>query len=96
MHRRFLLVRDKDVSGISGTGVVAEGVQFSDGTTVMRWLTAGTARPDVVKPTTVVHEDVASVVALHGHGGATRVVWTDAPECACGGEQDHPYSQRCG
>lgn len=75
--RRFHLVRDTDVTGISGTGVVAEGVQFSDGTVVMRWLSAGTARPDVVRPTTVVHDDVESVVALHGHNGATRVEWID-------------------
>jgi hypothetical protein len=75
--RRFTLVRRVDVTGISGTGVVAEGVQFSDGTTVLRWLTAGTARPDVVRPTTVVHEDVGSVLALHGHGGSSTIEWLD-------------------
>lgn len=73
--RRFRMVRKDDVSGISGTGIVAEGVQFSDGTTVVRWLKAGTARPDHVKPTTVVHDDVESVIGLHGHGGATWLEW---------------------
>lgn len=73
--RLFNLVREQDVTGISGTGIVAEGVQFSDGTTVLRWLKAGTARPDKVKPTTVIHESVESVEALHGHNGATRIVW---------------------
>ena len=43
----------------------------------MRWLKAGTARPDHVKPTTVVHDDVASVIGLHGHGGATHIEWVD-------------------
>lgn len=76
-HRRFVLARDTDVTGISGTGIVAEGIEFSDGTTVMRWLEAGTARPDHVRPTTVVHESVESVIGLHGHGGATRVEWVD-------------------
>lgn len=76
--RRFQLVRDVDVTGISGTGVVAEGIEFSDGTTVLRWVKSGTARPEVVKPTTVVHDDVASVVALHGHNGATFVEWVDS------------------
>lgn len=33
---RFELVRDVDVTGISGTGVVAEGVEFSDGTVALR------------------------------------------------------------
>lgn len=77
-HRRFVLIRDADITGISGTGIVAEGIEFSDGTTVMRWLEAGTARPEHVRPTTVVHESVESVVGLHGHGGATRVVWVDS------------------
>lgn len=73
--RTFHLQRDSDVSGISGTGLVAEGVQFSDGTTVLRWCAAVTSRPDHVRPTTVVHDDVQSVIGLHGHGGATRIVW---------------------
>jgi hypothetical protein len=37
--KRFRLVRDRDVSGVSGTGIVAEGTMFSDGTCVLRWLT---------------------------------------------------------
>ena len=75
--RLFALVREHDVSGISGTGVVAEGVEFSDGTVVLRWLQAGTARPDHVKPTTVVHDDIDSVIGLHAHNGATRIVYVD-------------------
>lgn len=37
-HRRFLLVRDRDISGVSGTGVVAEGVHWPHGDVVaLRW-----------------------------------------------------------
>lgn len=68
--RRFELHRDVDVSGVSGTGVVAEGAAFSDGTAVVRWV-VGEHRSTVVWP------DVASVEAIHGHGGATRLVWVD-------------------
>ena len=68
--RRFHLARDVDVSGVSGTGIVAEGVEFSDGTAVTRWVTGQ-------HPSTVVWVDVASVEAVHGHGGTTRVVWRD-------------------
>lgn len=75
--RRFQLVRDIDVTGISGTGIVAEGVEFGDGTTVVRWLKRGTTRPEHVKPTTVVHDDVESVIGLHGHGGSTTIDWLD-------------------
>lgn len=74
---RFWLIRKEDVTGISGTGTVADGVVFPDGTTVVRWRPRGTARPDVVKPTTVVHDSPESVIALHGHGGATYIEWLD-------------------
>lgn len=72
--RRFQLHRHEDVSGVSGTGVVAQGVEFDDGTVVVRWLLrAGSG----LRPTTVMHEDISNVQALHGHGGATKIVWTD-------------------
>ncbi|GAA4123193.1 hypothetical protein GCM10022215_29600 [Nocardioides fonticola] len=67
--RTFELHRDTDVSGISGTGVVAEGVEFSDGTAVVRWVVGE-------HQSTVVWPSLASVEAIHGHGGATRVVMT--------------------
>jgi hypothetical protein len=70
-HRRFVLQRDHDVSGISGTGVVAEGVEFSSGVVALTWLSEW--------PTSVVFHDrgVESVEAIHGHGGATQIVWLD-------------------
>lgn len=77
--RRFHLHRRSDITGISGTGTVAEGIEFSDGTTVLRWLPAGTARPHAVEPTTVIHDHIGSVLALHGHNGATEIIW-DEPD----------------
>ena len=68
--RRFVLERDHDVSGISGTGTVAEGVQFTDGKVVIRWYGA--------RPSTVVWESIEHAEAVHGHNGATRFVWQDA------------------
>jgi hypothetical protein len=70
--RMFELHREVDHNGHSGIGVVASGVEFSDGMVVMRW--AG------VWPTSVVfHEKgIASVEHLHGHGGDTKVVFLDA------------------
>lgn len=61
--RTFDLVRLQDVSGISGTGIVAEGCVFSDGTTALRWLTEHRS--------TVVYESAREALAIHGHGGAT-------------------------
>jgi hypothetical protein len=68
---RFHLHRDVDISGVSGTGVVAEGFVFSDGTAVVHWL--GQWASTVVHP-----KGPEQVEAIHGHGGATRLVW-DAP-----------------
>lgn len=76
--RRFEVVRDQDVTGISGTGTVAEGVEFTDGTVALRWAEVSGPHYDRgVRATTVMHQDVRSVEALHGHGGATRIVWVD-------------------
>jgi len=37
--RRFTMGREFDVSGVSGTGIVLEGVQFPAGVVVIHWLT---------------------------------------------------------
>lgn len=37
----FEMLRNADESGVSGIGIVLEGVVFSDGTTVVRWLVSG-------------------------------------------------------
>jgi hypothetical protein len=68
---RFELHRDTDVSGVSGTGVVAEGVEFSSGVVALTWLSEW--------PTSVVFHDrgIESVQAVHGHDGKTRIVWLD-------------------
>lgn len=63
----FKLVRETDVSGISGTGDVAEGIVFTDGTVVLRWTTE--------TPTTVIHDSLESVNRIHGHGGMTKIRW---------------------
>lgn len=61
----FDLVRLHDATGISGTGKVAEGCVFMDGTTVMRWLTK--------HGSTAVYESAREVLAIHGHGGKTEM-----------------------
>jgi len=67
--RRFHLVRSEDVSGVSGTGVVAEGVQFHDGQCVESWF--GRLHTIEVAPS------VETLLAIHGHDGKTEVVWLD-------------------
>lgn len=68
--RRFHLLRHKDVSGVSGTGVVAKGCVLDDGTAELHWLGEW--------PTRTVHErGIESVRHIHGHDGATEIVWLD-------------------
>lgn len=68
--RRFVLERDEDVSGVSGTGTVAEGVEFGDGAVALRWV-AGEHR------STVIWETIHSVEVIHGHDGRTRIAFLD-------------------
>lgn len=69
LDRRFRFERDVDVSGVSGTGVVATGVLFADGQVVVRWIV-----PD--KPqSTVVYATLADAQLIHGHDGKTRLVF---------------------
>lgn len=64
----FKLYRDRDLTGYSGTGVVAEGIVYSDGHVSMRWCVDG-------KPRTTTEADcLAHIAEIHGHDGATRVV----------------------
>lgn len=71
---RFTLRRDEDETGVSGTGDVAWGVLFPDGACVLRWDTALTS--------TASYDSLDTLVGIHGHGGKTRVVFTDQPDTA--------------
>lgn len=67
----FQLHRDIDESGVSGTGAVAEGVVFNDGTVAMRWRTKHSS--------TCIYDSIDDVETIHGHGGKTRLVWLHEP-----------------
>jgi hypothetical protein len=67
--RRFYFDRQTDVSGASGTGAVCEGTVFSDGTVVLRWLTALSS--------IAVYRNIEDASAIHGHDGSTNLVWVD-------------------
>lgn len=70
--RRFVVQRQRDETGISGIGLVAQGVQFSDGVVVMRWCTATGPQ------STTIFNSVDDLRTVHGHNGATTIVWIDA------------------
>lgn len=67
--RRFLLVRNDDVHGVSGTGIVAEGVQFSSGSVALQWLGELSS--------IVYWKNIEDAMKVHGHDGRTFITWVD-------------------
>lgn len=65
--RLFHLQRDQDISGVSGTGRVADGVLWPDGSCCVRWRSA-TASVSV-------WANFQDMIAVHGHNGATKIVF---------------------
>jgi hypothetical protein len=71
LPRRFALVRHIDYTGVSGIGVVAYGITFSDGHVALRWCSS--------HPATSIWESLEHMLAVHGHGEATSIQWIDSP-----------------
>lgn len=67
---RFLLHRLEDESGISGEGIIAEGVQFTNGTVVLVWLTE-------VRSIAAIYDSIDVMDQIHGHNGKTVIHWID-------------------
>ena len=67
MMKLFVLNRIVDETGVSGTGIVAEGVQFSNDKCALSWLTYVTS--------IVIYDRIEDVQAIHGHDGKTVIEW---------------------
>lgn len=72
--RRFVLVRTEDVSGTSGIGIVAEGVEFSNGQVALHWVTQ--------LESVAIYASVKVLEQIHSHGGRTEVQWIDSKTSA--------------
>jgi hypothetical protein len=66
------LRRESDASGVSGTGTVAEGVVFSSGWVALTWLVERYGFTGIAT-----YPSIETVELIHGHNGATRVVYYD-------------------
>jgi hypothetical protein len=66
--RTFELIRHEDETGVSGTGKVAEGIEFSNGKCAMAWLTAYRS--------VAVYDNIRELEHIHGHDGKTDIRWT--------------------
>ena len=67
--KRFVVHREVDVSGVSGTGYVAEGIQFHDGQVVVSWF----GKQHIFE----CPKDLETWLSVHGHAGATTIQWID-------------------
>ncbi len=65
----FHFYRVQDHSGVSGTGPVVEGVQFTNGWCALRWISN--------KSSICFYQSIDEVKAIHGHGGKTEIVMHD-------------------
>lgn len=54
---------------MSGTGHVAEGIEFWDGKCVIHWMTEVRS--------TGIYDSIDEVEHIHGHQGRTSVQWVD-------------------
>lgn len=64
--KEFFLFRKEDVSGISGTGVVAVGCIFPSGLCVLEWLTFHSSVNH--------YKNFDDVEKIHGHNGSTEII----------------------
>lgn len=64
--KEFYLQRDVDVSGMSGTGVVARGVALPSGKCVLEWLSFHSS--------VAIYNNLDDIVRIHGHSGATKLM----------------------
>ncbi len=67
MIRIGFINRNEDVHGVSGTGKIAEVVEFSNGRCVVSWNSPHSS--------TNVYDNIKHVESTHGHGGKTNIEW---------------------
>ena len=70
--QEFYLLRHTDVHGKSGTGIVARGVVFPSGKSVLEWCTFHSS--------VCIYPNINDVLEIHGHEGKTEVVMGTPPK----------------
>jgi len=68
--RIFHIQRHVDPSGVSGTGVVAWGVEWPDRRVAVRW-------SDPSHSSTATWDCIEHVESVHGHSGLSEIVWAE-------------------
>ena len=68
------MIRDEDVSGVSGTGPVGEIVEFESG-----WVAVSFYGYTADIPNIIVYSELSHAEKIHGHKGRTRIVERKVP-----------------
>ncbi len=74
--KTFRFLRKEDVSGISGIGYVAEGIQFASGKVAISFYPVA---PTFVA-SVIVFNSMDEVEKIHGHDGKTEIIWDSENE----------------
>ena len=69
--KTFTFYRTEDISGVSGTGEVAEGVLFASGKVAISFYPC---KPTFVS-NVIVFSSMDDVIKVHGHDGKTQIKW---------------------
>ena len=68
--RRFHFERSEDASGVSGCGIVAEGIIFLDtGEAVVHWFGQHSSIN--------IYHCIDDITHIHGHNGKTKIIFDD-------------------
>ena len=68
--RKFVLDRKTDVSGVSGTGIVAQGVEFDNGKCAVSFISGPVH-------SVICYDSLEDVIKVHGHAQQTEVCFVD-------------------
>jgi hypothetical protein len=68
--RRFVLDRKVDISGVSGTGIVAQGVEFDNGKCAVTFVRGPVC-------SVICYDSLEDVLRVHGHDNTTELHFVD-------------------
>jgi len=71
--QEFYLLRKKDLSGVSGTGVVARGIILESHRAILEWRSIGFE-------TMSIFDNLEQIRTIHGHDGNTEIILGSPPK----------------
>ena len=78
MSKKFAMIRNFDVHGVSGTGYMLEGVVFENGKVTASWLPTG----PIIKTSLIIFDNMEDFMDVHVNShpeNKTQIIWEDEP-----------------